>query len=136
MNTNNLSYTLSDQPSERYIDAIHALLKKTYWASDRTRDQVAESLRHSIIIFALDPSGQLVGCARAVTDTVTFAWICDVVVDEHHRGKGLGKQLMSTLLAHPGVVGTRKILVTKDAQGLYQKFGFKTHPFECMVKLI
>ena len=59
-----------------------------------------------------------------------------MVVDEHHRGKGLGKQLMSTLLAHPGVVGTRKILVTKDAQGLYQKFGFKTHPFECMVKLI
>lgn len=135
MNPESISYTFIRRPSGTHIDAIYTLLKSTYWANKRTRAEVEASLDHSIAIMALDASGKVVGCARAVTDRVTFAWICDVVVDEKLRGRGVGKQLVGKLIDHPHVTNTRKILVTKDAQGLYRQFGFKTHPFECMVKL-
>ena len=135
MNNNTIFYTFNDQNPKIDFDAIHSLLKKTYWASERTREEVEASLLHSTAIVAHDASGNVVGCARAVTDSVTFAWICDVVVDEKLRGRGVGKQLVGKLIAHPHVVNTRKILVTKDAQGLYRQFGFETHPLECMVRL-
>jgi N-acetylglutamate synthase-like GNAT family acetyltransferase len=130
----NSQYTITDRLKPADIDAIQALLKDTYWASERTRSEVEESLRHSVIVVARGPDHQLVGCARAVTDTCTFAWICDVVVAPGHRRRGLGKALVERLLAHLDVTRTRKVLVTKDAQGLYRKFGFERHPSECMIK--
>jgi GNAT superfamily N-acetyltransferase len=55
---------------------------------------------------------------------VTFSWICDVIVDEAHRGQGVGKGLMAAVLEHPNVKSTTNLLGTRDAHGLYEKFGF------------
>ena len=112
---------------------LHALLKTTYWASERSIDAVRESLKNSVVIFARDESGDIVGSARAVTDQTTFSWICDVVVAAPLRGQGIGKHLVSLLLEDERIKCTRKILVTKDAHGLYEQFGFKSHPYECMI---
>lgn len=125
-------YTYSENLTESAIDAVHALLKDTYWASERTRSEIETSLKASTILAAFH-NGTLVGCARAVTDRALFSWICDVVVAPAHRGKGIGKELVARLMSHPHVAPTRKILVTRDAQGLYGRFGFIPHPAECMI---
>jgi ribosomal protein S18 acetylase RimI-like enzyme len=45
---------------------------------------------------------------------------------EEHRGKGLSKWLMERIVGHPELEGLRRwMLVTRDAQGLYMKYGFK-----------
>jgi GNAT superfamily N-acetyltransferase len=52
-----------------------------------------------------------------------------VFVLEPHQGRGLGVWLMQTLLAHPDLRGLRRIvLATKDAHGLYERFGFVPLP--------
>ena len=112
--------------------AIHALLSDTYWARGRSAETVARSLERSVTVVARE-GGRLVGLARAVTDGATFAWICDVVVEEGLRGRGVGRELMARLLAHAEIAPTRKLLVTRDAQEFYAELGFATHPFECMV---
>src|SRR5213592_2144319 len=43
-------YSLTDDTSQFDIDAIIALLQTTYWATDRTREQVDLSLRHSVCV--------------------------------------------------------------------------------------
>lgn len=44
---------------------------------------------------------------------------------EAYRGKGLGKVLLQEITAHPDLQGLKRWgLVTKDAHGLYQQFGF------------
>ncbi len=135
MSNDMVSYTyLSNTIDENTVDSIHLLLKDTYWASERTREEVEISLTNSVTIVARYLNDDIIGCARAITDKVTFSWICDVVVAPLHRGKGVGKKLVEGLLAHDDVARTRKVLVTKDAQSLYDKFGFKTHEYECMVK--
>jgi GNAT superfamily N-acetyltransferase len=66
-----------------------------------------------------------IGFARVITDFATFAWIADAFVTPQHRGKGLSKWLMETILNHPELQGFRRwVLATKDAQDLYAKFGF------------
>ena len=67
-----------------------------------------------------------------VTDGATFSWICDVIIDKAYRGEGLGKWMMSHVVVHDKIKNTRQLLATKDAHGLYEKYGFL--PKECMVR--
>jgi GNAT superfamily N-acetyltransferase len=67
----------------------------------------------------------LAGFARAVTDRAVFAYLADVFVLSAHRGLGLGVWVMETMLSHPDLQGLRRVfLVTADAHGLYERFGF------------
>ena len=107
------------------LDFICAALAGTYWARNRPRDVVERSIANSLCFGLYDKQGRRqVGFARVVTDASTFSWLCDVLIDERHRGRGLGKFLMSCVMAHPHVSGTMCLLGTRDAHGLYEKFGF------------
>jgi GNAT superfamily N-acetyltransferase len=67
-----------------------------------------------------------VAFARVVTDYSTYAYLCDVYVLEAYRGKGLGKWMVEFVMKHPGLQGLRRFqLATRDAHGLYARFGFK-----------
>ena len=60
-----------------------------------------------------------------MTDYATFGWVADVFVLPEYRGQGLSKWLMEVIIAHPHLQGFRRwVLSTKDAHGLYEKFGF------------
>ncbi|HHY64199.1 MAG TPA: GNAT family N-acetyltransferase [Clostridiaceae bacterium] len=50
--------------------------------------------------------------------------MCDVIVDENHRGKGIGKKLVSLVVESDEFKDLRGILATRDAHGLYQQYGF------------
>ena len=79
------------------------------------------------VCFQVRYDNRQVGFARVVTDYTEFASLWDVYIDEPHRGKGLGKALMSYVLRHPHLQGVfRWFLMTEDAHQLYQKFGFRT----------
>jgi ribosomal protein S18 acetylase RimI-like enzyme len=126
-------YELSDDTTRLDLDRVCELLRGTYWAADRSREQIALSLRHSLC-FGVFHSGRQVGLARVLTDQGASSYLCDVVIDPEHRSRGLGGWLMRSILGHPAVVRTRMLLVTRDAQEFYRGLGFATHPFECMVR--
>jgi GNAT superfamily N-acetyltransferase len=66
-----------------------------------------------------------VGFARVISDCATIAYLGDVFILESHRGRGLSKWLMECIIQHPALQGLRRwILLTRDAQNLYSKFGF------------
>jgi ribosomal protein S18 acetylase RimI-like enzyme len=63
---------------------------------------------------------------RLVTDYATFAYLCDVIIHEDYRGRGLGKWMVGEALQHPDIQPLRRIsLMTQDAQSLYAPFGFR-----------
>jgi GNAT superfamily N-acetyltransferase len=100
------------------------LFRHTYWAAGRSMEVVQRSIENSLP-FGIYKGIDQVGFARVVTDFATFAWIADVFVLPEHRGCGLSKWLMEVMLAHPQLQGFRRwVLATKDAHGLYERFGF------------
>ena len=118
-------YTASDDPARLDRDAIHAFISRSDWAAGIPRATLDRALDHSLCIGLYHGASQ-VGLARVVTDRATYAYLCDVYVDEAHRGRGLGKWLVGRALAHPHLQGLRRIsLMTRDAQGLYQALGFQ-----------
>jgi GNAT superfamily N-acetyltransferase len=106
------------------------MLAGTYWSPGIRREVVAEALRNSITAVAIDEAtGDTVGMARVVTDRATFAWLCDVIVDERFRGQGLARRLIEELERHPELKTLRRwCLATRDAHGLYEKFGYRAVP--------
>jgi len=125
MSWENESHYVSTDPGLLDLDFVCAALAGSYWAQDRPRDVIARSIGASLCFGVYEKrGGRQVGFARVVTDAATFSWLCDVVVDERHRGKGLGKFLLSCVVAHPHVSSTKCLLATRDAHALYEKFGF------------
>lgn len=123
------------------LEVIHGFLTNCYWAKGIRRDLVARSIEHSLCFGIYDDTGEespippeagrsgvprQVGFARVVTDFATVAYLGDVFVLESHRGRGLGKWLLESIMQHPALQGLRRwILLTRDAHGLYTQFGFK-----------
>ena len=117
---------ISDDPARLNRELIHRFLSEhSYWAKGVSPDMVNRSLDHSLC-FGVYQAEQQVGFARVVTDFATFAWLADVFVVEDKRGQGVGKKLVAAVLAHPRLQGLRRFMLgTKDAAGLYARFGFK-----------
>jgi GNAT superfamily N-acetyltransferase len=117
-------FTISTETARLQMDAIVAFLSRSYWAQGRTRDVIERSIEHSLC-FGLYAADRQIGFARVVTDRATFAYLCDVFVDESYRGQGLGKWLMAAVMNHPDLQGLRRwTLATRDAHGLYRQFGW------------
>lgn len=112
-------------PAEE-ASAAAGLLAGEYWNDVFTRDELVRAhLGAAAWVGARDEAGALVGTARAIADGAKCAWVYDVCVRSDWRGRGLGKALMRLLLDHPAVRGCRVVrLGTRDAQSLYEGFGF------------
>lgn len=127
-------FTVSTDPARLDPEAIQAFLAGTYWAEGVSRAKVARALAFSLC-FGLYHAGRQIGLARVITDRATFGYLADVYVLEPYRGRGLSAWLVECLLAHPDVQSLRRInLVTRDAHGLYRRFGFTevSHPGRCL----
>src|ERR1044072_6568163 len=113
------------------IAAIHRILsKESYWAKNRTLEQTLTAIENSLC-FGLYKGKEQIGFTRVITDKATFAYICDVYVRERHRGRGLSKLLMKTVVEQPDLHGHRRwLLETLDAHGLNEQFDFTglVHP--------
>ena len=107
-------------------DLVHRFLSEhSYWAQWRTREQ-NDRIIDSSLVFGVYEDGRQIAHARVVTDTVVFGYLGDVFVVPEARGRGIGKLLMEAVLAHPDVRGlSRFTLVTDDAHGLYEQYGFR-----------
>lgn len=117
-------FAINDDKSKVNIDYVHRFLTRCYWAEGIPRDVVQRSVNGSLCFSVFYKKGQI-GFARVITDEATFAYLCDVFIDENYRGKGLGKWLMETILVYPTLQGLRRfMLATRDAHGLYQQYGF------------
>jgi GNAT superfamily N-acetyltransferase len=85
---------------------------------------VERSIAASLNLGAYDGTEQ-VAYARIVTDSATFAWVCDVFVDASVRGRGVGTWLMRAVVDHLHRLGVYRILLaTRDAHEVYARVGF------------
>jgi GNAT superfamily N-acetyltransferase len=121
-------FVISTERARLDLDVIHGFLTECYWAKGIPRDVVARSIENSLC-FGVYSGEKQIGFARVISDYATYAYIGDVFVLESQRGHSLGKWLMQCIMEHPQLQGLRRwSLLTRDAHGLYQQFGFTPLP--------
>lgn len=112
-------------PARLQLDVVYGWLSTCYWSEGVRREVTERAFANSLFIGAYDEGGAQVGVARLVTDQATFAWLCDVFVDESVRGQGVGRAMVTALLADPRLQTLRRwCLATRDAHEVYAPLGF------------
>jgi GNAT superfamily N-acetyltransferase len=118
-------YSISTSKEKLDTGFIHRFLSRSYWAENIPLETVQKSIDGAMCFAVYDKDTQI-GFARVITDHATFGYLADVFIDENYRGRGLSKWLMEVIMGHPALQGFRSWqLATRDAHGLYARFGFK-----------
>lgn len=115
------------------VDIVHRWLsEEAYWALGRPREVVEATIQASKVWSVLAPGeggtagqGEQVAFLRAVTDGLTFGWICDVFVEPAHRGRGLATWISQEAVDDLKAEGVdRLVLATSSAHAVYHRVGF------------
>jgi N-acetylglutamate synthase-like GNAT family acetyltransferase len=131
-------FLISTDQSKLDIDVVHEFLTRSYWAAGILRATVVRAIENSLCFGVYDNAKQI-GFARVISDFATYAYIADVFILEGYRERGLGKELMASIMAHPELQGLRRwSLGTRDAHGLYAQFGFEPvdNPSPIMMEIV
>jgi GNAT superfamily N-acetyltransferase len=128
-------YAISDDPALLDRDLVHRFLRdESYWTPGVARGAVERAISNSMAFGVYrraqgEAGGAQVGFARVVTDRTRFAYLADVFVVSTERGRGLGSWLVATIVGHPELVDVPWwFLATRDAHGVYSRFGFTPIP--------
>lgn len=122
------NFLLSTDKEYLQYERIHEFLTGAYWCEEIPLAVVTKAVQGSLCFGLYDAAknNRQIGFARVVTDSATFAWLCDVYIEKEYRGQGLSKWMMDCVLSYPALQGLRRIcLATKDAHELYAKYGFE-----------
>jgi len=107
-------------------DFIHDFICHSYWNAARTMKETIATIDNSYCFGLYTKNKEQIGFGRIVTDYVFFGYFMDVIIAPQYQGRGLGKTLVETMLNDETVKNLQTIaLKTKDAHGLYEKYGFK-----------
>jgi GNAT superfamily N-acetyltransferase len=117
-------YELDDDRDRIDVEAVHAVLTESYWAIGRPFDTVRHLVANAARVVGLYLDGRQVGFCRVESDGATYAFLFDVYVAPEHRGRGLGVELVREAVDLGPHADLRWFLKTKDAHGLYERFGF------------
>jgi GNAT superfamily N-acetyltransferase len=125
-------YELDDDRDRLDLDAIlDFLTTSAYWGTWRSRADISTQIERAWLTAGVyAPDARQVGFARVVGDGLALAYLADVYVLDRHRGRGLGQALVAFTVAHGP--SWRWLLHTRDAGGLYERFGFAPAPGNLM----
>jgi GNAT superfamily N-acetyltransferase len=118
-------FVISTDPSRLDASAVFEFLAQTQWWNELTPESLHRALRNSLC-FSLLQADRQIGLARVITDSVTYAYLCDVYIVEERRGHGLGSWLIQSVLEHPQLRQIKRVcLITHDAQPFYLGLDFQ-----------
>ncbi|MFJ8067198.1 GNAT family N-acetyltransferase [Psychrobacillus sp. NPDC096426] len=125
-----MDYRVIDELNENQLVELHNLFKNEWWTHKRQLSQIRKLVDNSSVVVGLinDETGELIGFARVISDTLYRAFIFDVITKENYRNNGVGTILMKSILAHPLVRDVERVeLYCPDRLvPYYEKFGFST----------
>ena len=102
------------------------LENNTFWAKNRTINDLKKCLANSDVIVSLWVGNKIVGFGRALTDGIYRGVLWDIVIDQNYQGKGFGKLIVQSLLSSKKIKNTKKIyLMTTNKKLFYSQLNFK-----------
>jgi GNAT superfamily N-acetyltransferase len=123
-------FTVTTDLARIDLDTVHHWLSRdAFWALGRSRQTVQAAAEGSMNFGVFGSRVSLCAYARVVTDSATFAWLCDVYVDPRRRGLGIGRLLAGAVVDALVPMNLKRIMLsTLDAHGLYEQVGFVAFP--------
>ena len=104
-------------------------LRKAAGLSEKSQAAAEAGLPNTWHAVTIQHGGRVVGMGRIIGDGGTAFQIVDIAVEPEHQGKGLGKQIMASLMEHLRTNAPASAYVSLiadgDAKHLYAQYGFE-----------
>ncbi|MGP4060846.1 GNAT family N-acetyltransferase [Halobacillus sp. H74] len=110
---------------EHDIYAVQQLNKKEGWNTlvQREEETLCAWLNSEPALIALS-EGEIIGYLRGLTDGTVTLYICELLVKEDYRSRGVAEHLIRT--AHECFPSTRvEMLASSDSEGYYADRGYR-----------
>ncbi len=111
------------------LQQLETLYASVGWSSyTRDLETLHRGIEQSLLVLTMWHEEQLVGLIRSVGDGATILYVQDLLVHPTYQNQGVGKALMTELLARFPKV-RQKVLLTSEApdvRGFYESFGFSS----------
>ncbi|HWE93408.1 MAG TPA: N-acetyltransferase [Tepidisphaeraceae bacterium] len=120
------SATIHDVPHIQRIINSHAELGKMLFKS---YSQLYEALRDFGVYEA---NGRVVGCAALTIIWADLAEVRSLAVEDGHRGKGVGRQLVEWTVEEARRLGISRLMALTYEQTFFEKLGFRVVPKETL----
>ena len=126
---------LDDDRDRVDVDAVYRFLsEEAYWVLGRSRETIERLVKESTRVIGAYDGGRQVAFCRVMSDSSNMAWLGDVYVESEYRGRGIGTEMVRDAFEYPEHRDCFWYLSTRDAHGLYEKFGFETATERTMVR--
>jgi len=128
---------LSSETEYRFVEALPSIsdysrLRAAVGWSELSLEAMEVGLRGSLYSVCVYHGEELVGFGRVVGDGGIYFYIQDVIVLPEHQGQGLGKVIMSRIMAylaeHARPNSFIGLMAAKEAQMFYERYGFARRP--------
>lgn len=106
--------------------ALESLFHSVGW-HNHTTERLKKAFQNSSYVSLGFFDGQLVACARAISDEEFYTAIYDVVVHPAFQGQGYGKLIVTDVLNHYKDIGFIHLTATTGKDVFYKKLGLKRH---------
>ena len=114
------------KPNNSLKKLQNLLENNTFWAKNRTINDLKKCLANSDVIVSLWVGNKIVGFGRALTDEIYRAVLWDIVIDQNYQGKGFGKLIVKSILSSKKIKNTKKLyLMTTNKKLFYSQLDFK-----------
>lgn len=100
-----------------------------------TDERTKVAIQNSLYLIAAYNGAEAIGMARVVGDGGYVYFICDVIVHPDYQSRGLGRQLITNVLAWlkaqvlPGETIMINLMSAYEKEPFYEKLGFHRRPF-------
>lgn len=118
-------------PSVKEFNSLRQLAGWPVFEEERARTGLANSL---YAVCVLDSNNTLAGFGRMVGDGAIYLHVSDVIVHPGHQRKGIGKMIMTELMAWADQVAGKHtnigLMCSKGREQFYADLGFIERPNE------
>lgn len=113
---------IESRPSHIDWEKLSELYRSVDWQKPATElELVFRNSQHSVVA---KRANQYVGVARAFSDGLECAVVCDVVICPEEQGTGLGRRVMKRLLEDLGPYRRVMLFCTIGTEPFYESLGF------------
>jgi ribosomal protein S18 acetylase RimI-like enzyme len=109
------------------VSELAGLFAQAHWALQRSHDDIARLLENTKIFVVVSEGASVIGFGRALTDGVFRALLDDIIVDQAHRGRGLGHMIVDSLMKQVSTVEEVLLHTDHDLEGFYSSHGFREY---------
>jgi ribosomal protein S18 acetylase RimI-like enzyme len=107
-------------------DEYRAILRAVEWRlPDRPDATLQSALATTWNVTARSATGELIGLARVLDDGALYASVWDVIVRPEYQRQGIGRALMTEVLAHTADRYLVSLISTAAGEALYRQEGFQ-----------